>query len=121
MVRCRFSNIRTEVLKMLKYALAAALALGVVTSSSQAAPVTTASSAALRSAAGEATDVTTVASRRCWWRDGHKHCRSIDGPVASRTSGYRTGDYYPQDASKLPVGSQRWWTVKEREGSAGRP
>jgi hypothetical protein len=104
---------------MLKYALAAGLALGVVPSSSQAAPVTTASSIALKSAVGETSDVTNVATRRCWWRNGQKHCRWIDGPVASRT--YRAGDYYVQDASKLPVGSQQWWIVKEREGSAGRP
>lgn len=113
---------------MPKYALAAALALGVVTSSSQAAPVTTASSTASRSAVEETTDMVTVASRRCWWRNGRQHCRSFDGPVASgaygyqgRSGDYRAGDYYEYDASKLPVGSQRWWSVKEGDGSTGRP
>ena len=65
--------------------------------------------------------VTTAAYRRCWWRNGQKHCRLVDGPAAYGRGGYCPGDYYVQDASKLPFGSQRWWTVKEREGSAGRP
>ena len=106
---------------MPKYTLAVALALGMVTCSGQAAPVAAASSTPLRAVSVEATATTKVASRRCWWRNGQRHCRSIDGPAASRTSGYQVGDYYPQDASKLPFGSQRWWNVKEREGSAGKP
>ena len=107
---------------MLKYALLAALALAAgTTSAAQAAPVGTASSAVLKAAAGEMSDVTRVAYRRCWWRNGQKHCLLVDGPAAYRRGGYRPGDYYVQDASKLPFGSQRWWTVKEREGSAGRP
>lgn len=108
---------------MPKYALAAVLALGVVTCSGQAAPLAAASSTALRSVSVETTAVSKVASRRCWWRNGQKHCRSIDGPVASRTYSYQGGrsGYYERDASKLPFGSLRWWSAKEAEGSAGKP
>lgn len=103
---------------MSKYALIAALAMGMGwIGGAQAASVTAPSGAALRSAAAEATNVTSVAYRRCWWRNGARHCRLV-GPSYR---GYRSSDYYVQDASKLPFGSQRWWRVKEREGSAGRP
>jgi hypothetical protein len=108
---------------MPKFARAAALALCVVTCSGQAAPVIAASSTPLRSMSVETTAVTKVATRRCWLSNGQKHCRLIDGPVASRTYGYQGqgSAYYERDASKLPFGSQRWWSVKEGEGSTGRP
>jgi hypothetical protein len=103
---------------MSKYALIAALALGVGwTGGAQAASVT-ASGAALKSAAAETTNVASAAYRRCWRRNGSRRCSWVDGPSYR---GSRSSDYYVQDASKLPFGSQRWWSVKEREGSAGRP
>jgi len=104
---------------MPKYVLIAALALAVgSTDGAQAASVMGSSGAALKSTAAETMNVTSVTYRRCWWRNSSKHCRSVGGPS---NRGYRSGDYYVQDASKLPFGSQRWWRVKEREGSAGRP
>jgi hypothetical protein len=62
-----------------------------------------------------------VADRRCWWRGGQKHCRRLARPASA--NGYSAGgsDYYEQDARTLPVGSQRWWDIRDREGSTGKP
>jgi hypothetical protein len=62
-----------------------------------------------------------VVYRRCWWHNGQRHCRRLDGPSAAYGHKAAGGDYYEQDSRKLPIGSQRWWDIKEREGSAGRP
>ncbi len=101
-----------------RYTVAAALACGLVASSAQAAP-TVASATSVMAAAGESSSIDKAAVR-CWWRNGQKHCRPADLPRASGNRESRS-DYYEQDASKLPVGSSRWWDIKEREGSAGRP
>jgi hypothetical protein len=99
--------------------MAAALACGLTATTAQATP-TGVSAALLKAAAGEVSSVQPVASARCWWRNSVRHCRPADPPHVSANRAGR-GNYYEQDASKLPVGSKRWWDVKEREGSAGRP
>ena len=106
---------------MRKLELAAALVVGVVMCSGRPAPVAAASTTRLKSVSVETT--AKPVSRRCWLRNGQKHCRRSDGSMASGARGHRArgGDYYERDASKLPFGSQRWWTVKEGEGSTGRP
>jgi hypothetical protein len=66
-------------------------------------------------------EIIPIADRRCWWRGEQRHCRRLAGRAPAY--GYKTGvsDYYEQDARTLPVGSQRWWNIKDREGSTGRP
>jgi hypothetical protein len=111
---------------MRTYQLAAAVALGVVAGPAQAAPLPVWTSAEL---AGQMTsaimaDIIRVADRRCAWRNGRRHCRRLAGPAWPTPGyGYKAGgsDYYEQDARTLPVGSQRWWDIKDREGSTGRP
>jgi len=105
---------------MRTYQLAAALAFGVAAASSPAVALPLFAGAAPRAAPLRA-ETLPVVDRRCWWRNGQRHCRRLDGPSA--VYGYKAagGDYYEQDSRKLPIGSQRWWEVKEREGSAGRP
>jgi len=63
--------------------------------------------------------VSTIASRRFWWRNGERHVRSHREP---RVYGIRAeGDYYEHDASKLPFGSQRWREQMRRENRLGNP
>jgi hypothetical protein len=107
---------------MHSYRLAAVLAFGVATGAAQAAPLPAAKSAqpTAQRASGFTADVIPVADRRCWWRNGHRHCRRVAWPAP----GYgdtAASNYYEQDARTLPVGSQRWWDIKDREGSTGRP
>ena len=63
-----------------------------------------------------------VAYRRCWWRDGRRHCRWYDAP--NRGYGYypyRGGYYYgPTLPEAYPVGSSRWWQEMDREDRGGR-
>ncbi|MBO0740177.1 MAG: hypothetical protein J2P51_01965 [Hyphomicrobiaceae bacterium] len=108
---------------MRAFQLASAAALGVAAGVAQAAPlpVWTSGAPAAQMASGAMSNVTPVADRRCWWHNGHRHCRRL----AWRAPGYgykaAGSDYYEQDARTLPVGSQRWWDIKDREGSTGRP
>ena len=53
---------------------AAAFALGVMSSTVQAAPVS-GLGGDLRAAAGERSAVEEAAYRRCWWYHGRRHCR----------------------------------------------
>ena len=102
---------------------AAALVLGVAAGSARAAPLP------LPAAVTPSPQLLSpflakmpVAYRRCRWRDGQRYCRWHHGPSAvNGTYGSTGSDYYEQDSRKLPVGSQRWWDIKEREGSTGRP
>jgi hypothetical protein len=107
---------------MRTHQLAAAMALGVVAGAAQAAPlpVWTSARAAGQIASG-LTDIMRVADRRCAWRNGHRYCQRLTWPAQGY--GYKTGgsNYYEQDARTQPVGSQRWWDLKDREGSTGRP
>jgi len=113
--------LRIEVANMRTYQLAAALAFAAAAGSSQAAPLPLFAGAAGHTVSGLRAEMLPVVYRRCWWRNGQRHCRRFDGP--SPAYGYKAagGDYYEQDSRKLPFGSQRWWDIKEREGSAGRP
>lgn len=107
---------------MRTYQLAAAMVLGVAAGAAQAAPlpVWTSAKPAAHAASGLMAPVIPVADGRCWWRNGHRHCRRLAWPAPGY--GYKAGsDYYEQDARMLPVGSQRWWDIKDREGSTGRP
>jgi hypothetical protein len=96
-----------------------ALALVVLATTTQAVPFTS-STSDFKTTAGETSDVDDAASRRCWWRNGRQHCGAYESP---RTHGNRNGisDYYVHDPSQVPFGSQRWWDLKDAEGSTGRP
>ena len=63
-----------------------------------------------------ASHVETVATRRCWYRGGTRHCRYVGRP---RAYGYSAGRYHPMDPRSYRTGSRGWWDAKEREGSAG--
>ena len=108
---------------MRAYPLVAALALGVAAGVAQAAPlpVWTSAKPAGQMASVLMANILRVADRRCTWRNGQRHCRRLAWPAQGY--GYKAGGsgYYEQDARTLPVGSQRWWDIKEREGSTGRP
>ena len=102
---------------MLKYALAAIVAIGATTAAAHATPLGSAGGVLaneVRSAAG----VDKVAYRRCWNRNGRRHCRMVRDERGYR---YRNGDYYEHDAEKLPFGSQRWWDQMVRENRGGNP
>ena len=64
-----------------------------------------------------------VAYRRCWWRQGHRHCRWYDAPYRGdgyypyRGEGYYYGPTLPE---AYPVGSSRWWQEMDREDRGGR-
>jgi hypothetical protein len=105
------------------YQLAAAMALGVVAGAAHASPlpVWTSARPAGPMASGLMADIMRVADRRCAWRDGRRYCRRLTWPVQGYGSKAGSSDYYEQDARTLPVGSQRWWDIKDREGSTGRP
>ncbi len=64
-------------LKYLLSGAAGALALGMLSFSAQAAPLTSPGDAA-RANAGEGSLVQDVRwVRRCWWHRGHRHCRRV--------------------------------------------
>ena len=104
---------------MLRTTLAAIFATAVLATATEAAPLA-AGHQTLAAAAPHASALERVALRSCFWRYGRKHCRLVDGPRRRGYAGNGSG-YYEQDASRLPVGSSRWWYVKDREGSTGRP
>ena len=119
----RWLLLRGEVPNMRAYPLVAALALGAAAGVAQAAPlpVWTSAKPTGQMALGLMANILRVADRRCAWRNGQRHCRRLAWPAPGY--GYRAGGsgYYEQDARTLPVGSQRWWDIKDREGSTGRP
>jgi hypothetical protein len=108
---------------MRTYWLAAAMMLGLAAGAARAValPVWTGAKPAAHMASGLMAAVIPVADRRCWWRNGRRHCRRLAWPAPGE--GYKAsgGEYYEQDARTQPVGSQRWWDLKDREGSTGRP
>jgi hypothetical protein len=63
-----------------------------------------------------------IAYRRCWWRQGHRHCRWYDAPNGNGYYPYRRGGYYygPTLPEAYPVGSSRWWQEMDREDRGGR-
>jgi hypothetical protein len=103
--------------------LAAALVLGVAAGNAQAAPLPPLAEAIPSPPMlSPFTAEMPVAYRRCRRYDGQRYCRWRHGPSAANEAyGGTSSDYYEQDSRKLPVGSQGWWDIKEREGSTGRP
>jgi len=49
-------------------------------------------------------------ARRCWWRNGVRHCRSYG------VYGY-SGPHYPE---AYRTGSSRWWQEMDRQDRGGR-
>jgi hypothetical protein len=49
-------------------------------------------------------------ARRCWWRNGVRHCQRY------RVYGY-SGPHYPE---AYRTGSSRWWQEMDREDRGGR-
>ena len=98
-------------------AAAATLALGIVATTAQAAPVAT-FAADLGAAARMSSFAYKTASRHCWWRNGQRHCARRGGP---RVDSYRSqgSDYYEHIPEKLPYGSQLWWDQMLRDNRAG--
>lgn len=98
---------------------AAALAVSIIATAAVAVPIAS-SVVDLSAAAREASLVDKTASRRCWWRDGQRHCVRVGG---SRAYGYRSqgSDYYEHIPEKLPYGSSSWWDQMVRENRAGNP
>ena len=60
----------------------------------------------------------TSPSRRCWWRNGQRHCVRVG---AQRVYGYRNqgSDYQEHIPEKLPYGSSSWWDQMVRENRGG--
>jgi hypothetical protein len=73
----------------------------------QAAPSFNAAAAA----AGKTSAVEQVGYRRCWWRNGVRHCRWVDGSV-DLNFGTRLPETYA-------VGTTDWWRAMDREGRGG--
>jgi hypothetical protein len=98
---------------------AAALAMGIIATAAEAAPIAT-SVVDLSAAAREVSFADKAASRRCWWRNGRRHCVRVGG---SRAYGYRSqgSDYYEHIPEKLPYGSSSWWDQMVRENRGGNP
>jgi hypothetical protein len=59
-----------------------------------------------------------VAYRRCWWRDGARHCRWVhDG---RRVYGHGYGLYFGRPSPEaFPPGSSAWWRAMDYEGRGG--
>ena len=97
---------------------AGALVVGLVTYAAQAAP-TTNSATDLRVAAGDASVIDKTASRRCWRRNGQRHCARNGG---TQVYGYRNAEKYEEFiADKRPFGTSSWWDQMVRENRAGNP
>jgi hypothetical protein len=97
--------------------VAAALVAGFIADAAQAAPIAT-SAIDLKVATQEASYTDKIASRRCWWRNGQRHCVKVGG---SRVYGARgqSSDYYEHIPEKLPYGSSSWWDQMVRENRGG--
>ena len=98
---------------------AAALAVIIIAAPAEAAPIAS-SVVDLSATAREASFADKTASRRCWWRNGQRHCVRVGG---SRVYGYRNqgSDYYEHIPEKLPYGSSSWWDQMVRENRGGNP
>ena len=98
-----------------------ALAVGFIATAPQAAPIA-GSVVDLRTATRAASFTDTIASRRCWWRNGQRHCVRVGG---SRSQVYgargQRSDYYEHIPEKLPYGSSSWWDQMVRENRGGNP
>jgi len=96
---------------------AAALAVSIVATAAEAAPIAS-PVVDLGATAREASFVDKTASRRCWWRNGQRHCVRVG---QQRVYGYRNqgSDYQEHIPEKLPYGSSSWWDQMVRENRGG--
>jgi hypothetical protein len=92
-------------------------AMGLFSLGAQAAPLGATPDAAMIAGHDQAAPQS-VAYRRCWWRNGTRHCRWY-GSRSHRSYGY-TGPTYPE---AYRPGSNRWWQEMDRDerGGRGRP
>jgi hypothetical protein len=69
----------------------------------------------IRAAVQETSAVEKIAARRCWWRNGERHC--------SRARHVRPREYYPYYGRPRPeefrTGSTAWWRAMDEEGRGG--
>jgi hypothetical protein len=72
------------------------------------------SAIAFMATGAESSLVERVDTRRCWQRNGERHCNWYEGSRAYRDRN-GGGNYYEHDSNNLPVGSQRWWDQMLRE------
>jgi hypothetical protein len=98
--------------------VAAALAVGFFANAAQAAPIAT-PVIDIGVATGAASSIERIASRRCWWRNGERHCVKVGGPRAYYRG--QRSDYYEHIPEKLPYGSSSWWDQMVRENRGGNP
>jgi hypothetical protein len=103
---------------MLKYWIMGGTASALLTIAplaSQAAPLGNAGD--IRATGQETSAVETVAARRCWWRNGERHCSRAR---YVRPHGY---GYYPSYGRPRPeefrTGSTAWWRSMDEEGRGG--
>jgi hypothetical protein len=93
--------------------------LGLGSLAAEAAPAASHLNPTLAAAVGTQSATQDVAYRRCWWRNGQRHCRGSERPY--RGYGYRYyGPLYPE---AYRTGSSRWWQEMDRDdrGGRGRP
>lgn len=67
---------------------------------------------AMRSTLQQSSVVEKAADRRCWWRDGVRHCSRR----GARVYGYYYGRPRPE---AFPTGSTAWWRAMDLEGRGG--
>src|SRR5262245_66421395 len=96
-----------------------ATSLGLSILSAQAAPAASAMSQTM-AAVGTQSKPQDVAYRRCWWRDGHRHCQLYDGPYRGYGYNPSRGYYGPNLPEAYPPGSSRRWDAQDRAGAGGR-
>lgn len=100
---------------MLRHWIMGGATSALLTIAAQAAPLGNAGE--IRATAQETSAVETVAARRCWWRNGERHC-SRGRNIRPRTYGY--SPYYgrarPED---FRTGSTEWWRAMDEEGRGG--
>src|SRR5262245_58362953 len=98
--------------------LVAALATGFGANAAQAAPIAT-SAVDIRLATRAASSIERIASRRCWWRNGERHCVKVGGARVRAHYRGQDSDYYEHIPEKLPYGSSSWWDQMVRENRGG--
>ena len=91
--------------------------LGLVPARAAAAPAPASLTAAIALAGTQAKQE--VAYRRCWRRNGERHCRWYGSPYRGNGYGYgySRGPTYPE---AYRTGSSRWWQEMDREDRGGR-
>lgn len=104
---------------MLRYWIMGGMASALLATASltaQAAPLGNAGE--IRATVQETSAVQTIAARRCWWRNGERHC-SRARHARPREYGY----YYPYYGRPRPeefrTGSTAWWRSMDEEGRGG--